>query len=550
MVVIYDLKDFIPFVQFLLNQEERLLTSPINGQLWIIRPLFQEFYQGEKSFTTLEEFINYILQFNLISGKLLFFDGELVKKPFACLTWINIAGILMLKTRLQEEQLTFPSLNELRSLLPSTNIMDYLEPPKSLKPPFYTHDKIIETSFMIDKDSIRSMINRTSARTILNKQKAKLTTLEEPFYEVCNEYNHNQILATLGLNKKEYSHFGSKQSIPEDLIVQRILKCKNIISKEVFKCFREKIHFLPIINTHTDLNLGDCSYLDTCHKMKTCRYLHYYTLNPLSKKEDEVANEYNNEDKDLQLKGFEYTIGDCFTESFREVLPPQWINCDVRHLPFSILGKFSAIISDPAWDIHMSLPYGTCKDDELLSLPMDELQDEGIIMLWVTGRSIEVGRRALTKWGYKIYDEMIWIKLNQLRRTIVTGRTGHWLNHSKEHLLVGLKGDPIWINKQIDIDVVVSPTRETSRKPDEFYDIVERLVGKHSRKLEIFGRDHNTRPGWLTIGNQLQGVSLYEPELKYKYDLYIEQQQQQLLNQQTQQHQLTHEVDSTAMENV
>ena len=139
------------------------------------------------------------------------------------------------------------------------------------------------------------------------------------------------------------------------------------------------------------------------------------------------------------MKGFEYTIGDCFTESFREVLPPQWINCDVRHLPFSILGKFSAIISDPAWDIHMSLPYGTCKDDELLSLPMDELQDEGIIMLWVTGRSIEVGRRALTKWGYKIYDEMIWIKLNQLRRTIVTGRTGHWLNHSKEHLLVGLK---------------------------------------------------------------------------------------------------------------
>lgn len=137
-----------------------------------------------------------------------------------------------------------------------------------------------------------------------------------------------------------------------------------------------------------------------------------------------------------------------------------------------------------------------------------------------------------------------------MRRTIVTGRTGHWLNHSKEHLLVGLKGDPIWINKQIDIDVVVSPTRETSRKPDEFYDIVERLVGKHSRKLEIFGRDHNTRPGWLTIGNQLQGVSLYEPELKYKYDLYIEQQQQQLLNQQTQQHQLTHEVDFTAMENV
>lgn len=45
-------------------------------------------------------------------------------------------------------------------------------------------------------------------------------------------------------------------------------------------------------------------------------------------------------------------------------------------------------------------------------------------------------------------------------------------------------------------------------------------MGTHSRKLEIFGRDHNTRPEWLTIGNQLQGVSLFEPELKYKYELY------------------------------
>ncbi|RCK67375.1 N6-adenosine-methyltransferase IME4 [Candida viswanathii] len=524
MVVVYELKDFLPFVHFIVNQDNKLLSPPVNGQLWVIRPLLQEFHKSGKLFTTHEEFIDYVAQFNPISGYLLMFDGELDNEHPPRLIWINMVGILMLKTRLEEGKMTFPRLNEPKGLAPAS-ILDLLETHKPAKSPFYTHEKIIESSFMIDKEAIHEMINRTTSRTILNKQKAKLVTTEVPFYEVCNEYNHNQILATLGLNKKEYSHFGSKQSIPEDLIVQRILKCKNIISNEIFNCFKEKIHFLPIINNHTDLNLGDCSYLDTCHKMKTCRYLHYYTLNPMVKKENEDEAAKSGSAADLQLKSLEYTIGDCFTESFREVLPPQWINCDVRHLPFSILGKFSAIISDPAWDIHMSLPYGTCKDDELLSLPMEELQDEGIIMLWVTGRSIEVGRRALIKWGYKIYDEMIWIKLNQLRRTIVTGRTGHWLNHSKEHLLVGLKGDPIWINKQIDTDVVVSPTRETSRKPDEFYDIVERLVGKHSRKLEIFGRDHNTRPGWLTIGNQLQGVSLYEPELKYKYDLYKQQQQ-------------------------
>ncbi|OLL22616.1 N6-adenosine-methyltransferase subunit METTL3 [Neolecta irregularis DAH-3] len=36
-----------------------------------------------------------------------------------------------------------------------------------------------------------------------------------------------------------------------------------------------KIHFIPIIKPHTETGLGDCSYLNTCHKMDICKYLHY-----------------------------------------------------------------------------------------------------------------------------------------------------------------------------------------------------------------------------------------------------------------------------------
>jgi hypothetical protein len=35
--------------------------------------------------------------------------------------------------------------------------------------------------------------------------------------------------------------------------------------------------------------------------------------------------------------------------------PPQWIECDIRHLDFSILGKFDVIMADPPWDIHMNV---------------------------------------------------------------------------------------------------------------------------------------------------------------------------------------------------
>lgn len=58
------------------------------------------------------------------------------------------------------------------------------------------------------------------------------------------------------------------------------------------------------------------------------------------------------------------------------------------------------------------------------------------------------------------------MKTNQLQRIIRTGRTGHWLNHSKEHCLVGIKGNPE-VNRNIDTDVIVAEVRETSRKPDE-----------------------------------------------------------------------------------
>lgn len=39
---------------------------------------------------------------------------------------------------------------------------------------------------------------------------------------------------------------------------------------------------------------------------------------------------------------------------------------------------------------------------------------------------------------YERVDEIIWVKTNQLQRIIRTGRTGHWLNHGKEHCLVCL----------------------------------------------------------------------------------------------------------------
>ncbi|XP_057968670.1 N6-adenosine-methyltransferase MT-A70-like [Malania oleifera] len=270
----------------------------------------------------------------------------------------------------------------------------------------------------------------------------------------------------------------------------------------------EKVHFRRIIALHTDINLGDCSFLDTCRHMKTCKYVHY-ELDPTPDVPPMMmGGAAITPPKPLKSQRAEYC-------SEVELGEPQWINCDIRTFRMDILGQFGVIMADPPWDIHMELPYGTMADDEMRSLNVPALQTDGLIFLWVTGRAMELGRECLELWGYKRIEELIWVKTNQLQRIIRTGRTGHWLNHSKEHCLVGIKGNPE-VNRNIDTDVIVAEVRETSRKPDEMYPMLER-ISPRTRKLELFARMHNTHAGWLSLGNQLQGVRLVDEGLRARF---------------------------------
>ena len=56
-----------------------------------------------------------------------------------------------------------------------------------------------------------------------------------------------------------------------------------------------------------------------------------------------------------------------------------------------MLGKFGVIMADPPWEIHQDLPYGTMADEEMRRMGLGQLQDEGVIFLWVTGASTSAG---------------------------------------------------------------------------------------------------------------------------------------------------------------
>lgn len=348
----------------------------------------------------------------------------------------------------------------------------------------------------------------------------------------------------------------------------------------------DRIHFEVVYYPQTDASLGHCSYLNTCHRTSRCKYLHFRPVRHPASPPFEWKSIYNDDPlpvhevphqagtgTDGNLYGFAQTDLpgperlfaqtsikhpsralhahglERYARSTGELMPAQWIDADLKNFDYSVLGKFDVIVADPPWDIHMSLPYGTMSDDDMRAMPFPQLQEQGYLFLWVTGRAMELGRELLNVWGYSRVDEIVWVKVGQTQRLIRTGRTGHWLNHTKEHCLVGAKRRPdhpssastplvsplaalsvtypashapglpassllpAWSNTGLDSDVIVAEVRDTSRKPDELYSIIERLCPM-GRKVELFGRRHNARPGWITVGNQLKGDHIVDQKLQ------------------------------------
>ncbi|KAL8090697.1 N(6)-adenosine-methyltransferase MT-A70-like [Apium graveolens] len=352
--------------------------------------------------------------------------------------------------------------------------------PTSMKPPRSEEDDLKDLEALLNKKSFKEMQKSKTGEELLDlihRPTAKETAVAAKFK------------SKGGSQVKEYCSALTKED------------CRRQ-SGSFFAC--EKVHFRRIIAPHTDVNLGDCSFLDTCRHMKTCKYVHY----ELDSTPDISQVMMGIPQKTLKPQRAEYC-------SEVELGESQWINCDIRNFRMDILGQYGVIMADPPWDIHMELPYGTMADDEMRTLNVPALQTDGLIFLWVTGRAMELGRECLDLWGYKRVEEIIWVKTNQLQRIIRTGRTGHWLNHSKEHCLVGIKGDPI-VNRNIDTDVIVAEVRETSRKPDEMYPMLER-ISPRTRKLELFARMHNTHAGWMSLGNQLNGVRLVDEGLRARF---------------------------------
>jgi len=182
--------------------------------------------------------------------------------------------------------------------------------------------------------------------------------------------------------------------------------------------------------------------------------------------------------------------------------------------------KYQIIYADPPWDFKTYSEKGkrakfgwgayiTMTDKEIFDLPIKDISDNNcVLFLWATYPKLETAFETIKKWNF-IYKTVgfTWIKQNKSGNGIWLG-LGYWTRANAEICLLATKGNPNRINAGIE-QVIVSPRREHSRKPDEARNRIVKLMGDLPR-IELFARPPKDRlfedesyKGWDLWGNEV-----------------------------------------------
>lgn len=161
-------------------------------------------------------------------------------------------------------------------------------------------------------------------------------------------------------------------------------------------------------------------------------------------------------------------------------------------------GPFQVIVADPPWqyDTGNSLPYPTMPLEDIKAMPVQEIADENAILwLWTTNAHLRVAFEVVEAWGFQYKTLLTWVKDRV--------GTGEWLRGQTEHCMLAVRGKPVFLHENHST-ALEAPRREHSRKPEEFYALVEATCP--GGKVELFCRQH--RNGWHVYGNDTKRFGL------------------------------------------
>jgi N6-adenosine-specific RNA methylase IME4 len=171
--------------------------------------------------------------------------------------------------------------------------------------------------------------------------------------------------------------------------------------------------------------------------------------------------------------------------------------------------KFGAIYVDPPWSFEVYSGKGKQKAperhydvmslDDIKALPIADLAaTDCALFLWGVWPRLPDALEVVAAWKFEFKTAaFVWVKQNRSGEGLFTGM-GFWTRANSEPCLLATRGSPLRLAADVH-QIILSPVREHSRKPDEVRSRIERLVA--GPYLELFGREQ--APGWTVWGNEI-----------------------------------------------
>lgn len=197
---------------------------------------------------------------------------------------------------------------------------------------------------------------------------------------------------------------------------------------------------------------------------------------------------------------------------------------DLLSLPAA--GRYGMIAADPPWHFRARSTknrsqwksrrdaehhYAVMGHDDICALPVGEIAaPDAHLFLWTTGPNIQQAFEVIKAWGFRFSGMgFVWIKLKRSvdtrqLRMVTTAESdlhvglGFTTRKNAEFCLLARRGNAKRVSRSVR-EVILSPVREHSRKPEEFYErAVQYAAGPY---LEMFARA--ARTGWDAWGNEV-----------------------------------------------
>lgn len=183
-----------------------------------------------------------------------------------------------------------------------------------------------------------------------------------------------------------------------------------------------------------------------------------------------------------------------------------------RHLtpPDFPPGVYRVLYADPPWQYGDErtlsdtsgaalTQYPTMATDAICALAdksgrriQDISGEDSVCFLWATAPLLTDALAVLAAWGFTYKAMFVWDKQRSYN--------GHYNAVRHEMLLIGTKGSATPDAKELHDSVIASERTKHSRKPEEFYGVVESMYTR-GPYVEIFAREK--RDGWAAFGNQV-----------------------------------------------